>query len=300
MDSRQHRWTGGRRVRAAIGLLLAIAFCVQCHQLAVTDAPETTARIERAPSNVAYASIREPKLSGDHFEAMAQSNPMELLRTALDRYERSVHDYVCTFTKQELVNGRLTAEQVTHVKFRDEPFSVNMYWTKNADKAQRVIYVEGKWTDKNGQKLALVEPAGAIARLLVTHVMRPIDGAEAKATARRQIDQFGFENSLRLILKYCELAAPRKELNLKYVGQGSVSDRPTYVLERRLPYTGDDGRYPDRVLVIHLDKEYLYPTCCVAYADDEKQVLLGRYVLTDVKFNVGLTDKDFAPQETTK
>jgi len=300
MDSRQHRWTGAQKARVVTGLLLAIAFCVQCHQLAVNNDPQTSVRIEKAPSNVAYASIRQPQPTGDRYEAMAQSDPTELLRTALDRYERSVHDYVCTFTKQELVNGRLTAEQETRVKFREEPFSVNMYWTKNADKAQRAIYVEGKWTDKKGQKLAMVEPAGAIARLLVTHVMRPIDGPDAKASARRQIDQFGFANSLQLILKYCDLAAAKKELGLKYVGQGSVADRPTYVLERRLPYTGEGGCYPDRVLVVHLDKEYLFPTCCVAYADDEKQVLLGRYVLTDVTFNVGLTDKDFAEQEATK
>jgi len=29
---------------------------------------------------------------------------------------------------------------------------------QNADKARRVIYVDGKWTDKSGQKLAIVEP----------------------------------------------------------------------------------------------------------------------------------------------
>ena len=70
--------------------------------------------------------------------------------------------------------------------------------------------------------------------------------------------------------------------------------RPTYVFERRLPYTGDHGLYPDRLLVVHLDQECLLPTCCIAYADEAGTKLLGRYVITDVKFNVGLTDSDFA------
>ena len=72
-----------------------------------------------------------------------------------------------------------------------------------------------------------------IARVLVDDVMRPIDGPDAKKTARRRIDQFGFSNSLRLIVKYCDLSAEHNELNLKYVGDSVVGERPTYVIERR-------------------------------------------------------------------
>ena len=45
---------------------------------------------------------------------------------------------------------------------------------------------------------------------------------------------------------------------------------------------------------MHLDKGTLLPMCCISYADEARTKLLGRYVLTDVKFNVGLTDGDFA------
>ena len=51
---------------------------------------------------------------------------------------------------------------------------------------------------------------------------------------------------------------------------------------------------PDRLPSVHLDKENLLPMCCISYADEAKTKLLGRYVLTDVKFNVGLTEDDFA------
>jgi len=300
MDLMQERWTTGRRVRWVVGVLLAAGFLIECQRLTAEKPPGAEARPPAAGANVAYATVQPPAGAIDLAGGLAKRDPVAFLRSSLERYNRSVHDYTCTFTKQELVNGRLTPEQVMHVKVREKPFSVNMLWVKNADKARRAIYVEGKWTGANGEKLAVVEPAGAIAQLLVDDVMRPIDGPDARKAARRQIDQFGFANSLKLILRYCELAARRNELNIRYVGEGTHNGRPTYVLERWLPYVEEGGEYPDRVLVVHMDKEHLLPTCCISYADDAKTKLLGRYELTDVRFNVGLTDADFSRKGETR
>jgi len=65
------------------------------------------------------------------------------------------------------------------------------------------------------------------------------------------------------------------------------------VIERILPYTGEEGEYPDRLLVVHIDKQWLVPTACICYADLDRTELLGKYVYTDVQLNVGLTDADF-------
>lgn len=288
------RWTTTRRFRVGTGLLLAGAFCIQCQQL-VSDAPNRTTATSVPHSNVAYAAVRTPEPTGDPHVSQLQRDPLAFLRECLARYDRSVRDYECTFTKRELVGGALSAEQVTHVQFRQHPYSVDMTWVKNADKAHRALYVEGKWTGTNGERLAVVEPAGAIARLLVDTVKRPIDGPDARKAARRRIDEFGFRNTLQLILKYCDIAGPRGELGLKFVGESAVAGRPTYVIERHLPYTDEGGPYPDRVLVVHIDKEYLLPTSCTSYADDARTQLLGQYVLTDLRFNAGLTDADFEP-----
>lgn len=296
MNLTREHWTTARRMRVVVGLMLAVGFCLQCQHLVVKDAETAGVQVQAPKPHIAYATLKQPEALGDPYRVMAQSDPLGLLRTALDRYERSVHDYVCTFTKQELVGAQLTTEQVMRVEFREAPFSVDMLWVENADKAKRALYIEGKWTGKNGQRLAVVEPAGAIARLFVDSVKLPIDGAEAQKTARRRIDQFGFRNSLQLIIKFSEMAAERGELKLTYMGEGVVAERPTYVIERRLPYTGDDGLYPDRVLEVHLDQENLLPTCCVAYADEAKTKLLGRYLLTNTQFNVGLTDTDFSEE----
>jgi hypothetical protein len=297
MQLHQGPWTSGQRIRAAVGVLLLVGFCFQVQRLFDRNAEGPAAAAPEAlGGHVAFAKIEPPKIEpGDSYERMAQTDPLRLLRIALDKYDHSVRDYVVTFTKQELVGSRMTAEQETRVKFREEPFSVNMLWTRNADKVRRAIYVEDKWTGDHGEKLAIVEPAGAIARFFVDYVKRPIDGPDARKAARRRLDQFGFRNSLRLILKYCDKAAERGELGLAYLGSGEIDGRPTYVIERRLPYNGDETLYPDRVLVVHLDKELLLPTCCEAYADDAKTKMLGRYMLTDAEFNVGLTDADFKP-----
>lgn len=281
-----------RTVSVVVGTFL-VGFSVWSQQLSA-ETPAVETLVTRESPGAAQPAIRLEPPVDDSFAALAKSDPVGAFRAGLARYETRVHDYTCTFEKQERVGGRLTAQQVTQVRFREKPFSVNMLWTENEDKARRVIYVEGRWTSKHGEKLGVVEPAGSIARLFVNDVLRPIDGAEARAAARKSIDQFGFANTLRRILKFCDLGAKRKELDIRYVGEGTLAGRTTYMFERRLPYTDDDGRYPDQLLVVHIDKEYLLPTSCASYADEAQKELLGRYVLSDVRFNVGLTDSDFA------
>ena len=281
-----------RIVSVVVGTFL-VGFLVWSQQLSA-EAPAVETLVSRETPGVAHPAIKlEPTVDGS-FAASAKSDPVGAFRAGLARYEARVHDYTCTFEKQERVGGQLTAKQVTRIRFRDTPFSVNMLWIENEGKARRVIYVEGRWNGKHGERLAVVEPAGSIARVFVSDVLRPIDGDEARAASRKPIDQFGFANTLRRILKICDLGESRKELDIKYVGEGMLAGRPTYMFERRLPYTNEGGRYPDRLLIVHLDKEYLLPTSCSSYGDEAKSELLGRYVLSDVRFNVGLADNDFA------
>jgi len=229
-------------------------------------------------------------------EQLARTKPLDFLLRCRDRYARTVRDYSCTFIKQERIGNRITPEQVTRVKFREEPYSVNMVWTHNAADAAQVTYIEGRWRDGNGQDMAWCKPAGAIAKLFIKKILQPIHGKRAAKASRRTIDQFGFANTLNLIIYYSQKAAAEGTLDLRYVGLGAINGRPTYVFERRLPYTGEEEPYPDRLLVFHIDREWLLPTACFSYADDEGKVLLGKYLLTDPAFNNGFTDADFSPE----
>ena len=280
--------------------MLLAGLLIQCQQALYHQAQESSPVVIKGPVKASPSmALASPTPGGlrpiEPLEARAARDPIASFEEALDQYDRSVRDYTCTFTKQELVGGQLTAEQVIKVMFREKPFSVRFEWIKNADKCDRVLYVKDRWI-KDGQQMAVVEP-GPLARLFVRYLMQPIHGELARKTSRRTIDQFGLRNSLTLALKYCKLA---REMNVPfeftYEGKGEVDHRETLVFKRRLPYTGEDGFWPDRVLVIHVDKELLFPTLCLCYADDDQQVLLGKYMTTDIRPNVNLPDSTFTKE----
>ena len=235
--------------------------------------------------------------AADENEQLARTDPLRFLQHCLDYHRAHVRDYRCTFIKQESVQGTQLPEQVADVRFREEPFSVDMTFTKNVGSCKRALYVAGRWADAKGNELALAKPGGAILRTLVPQIKQPIHGHRAKQASRRAIDQFGFTESLKLILKYSRKAQAEGKLKLEYVGRGEIGGRPTYVFERHLPYTGDEADYPDRLLVFHLDGQYLVPTACYCYADDAEQALLGSYLYTDIQLNPGYTDDDFDPDK---
>lgn len=281
------------RIGAALTIAVALMGAEPVTKTPVEQASPTPDTVARPDASVALAiPLHERPLPAPSLEENAARNPLEFLEASLAAYEKNVRDYTCTFTKQELLEGGMSKEQVMKAMFREKPFSVRLEWVKNPDKAGRVLYVADRWSE-DGEPHAVVEPAGAIARFFVSYVTRPIHGAEAYKYSRRTIDQFGLKNSLFLTVKYARLAREKDQLKLEYIGKGQVDGRETLVFERRLPYSGSNCGWPDRVLVVNLDKEYRLPTRCEAYADDNKKCLLGRYQLTDIRLNPNLQDSVF-------
>lgn len=226
--------------------------------------------------------------------ALAERDPMDLVRRGIERYDREVRAYRCVFIKQELLPDGISEVQEIEVRYRESPRTVYMLWLKNADQARRALYADSpEYVDKNGQKVARVEPAGAIARLFVSDVKVLVDGAEAKKSSRRGIDEFGFRAAYDLLMKYNTLAAERGVLDLKYGGTGEIDGRPTFKLIRNLPYVGPAGAYPDARMVLHIDQEWLLPVAIYSYADAAERELLGSYVYTKVELNPPFTEADF-------
>ncbi len=167
------------RVRIVVGCALIGLFCWQFGREAesgTTPVHHATAVI--APAIALPTPLPKPTISNDD---LARTDPLGLLQLALQRYQKSVSDYQCTFTKQERIRGKLGQEQEIQVRFREMPFSVLMEWTRNAGDAKRVLYVQGQWRSGDGEDLAKIEPQSAIARLLVRSVSLPINGSTARA-----------------------------------------------------------------------------------------------------------------------
>lgn len=279
-------------LQPAVGLLLVCALFMQCHQTpeAMIEIP-VVGTPTAAPDLVGFAAGRDTSGYGE----LAQSDPIGFLQLCRERY--SFRDYTCTFTKQERIGDKLTKPQEIAVRFREKPYSVDMEWVKNAEQAERALYVQDAWKDRKGRQLAWFKPAGVLLKLVVPRIKQPIAGRQAKAASRRSLDQFGFSRTLDLIIKYVEKGRRNNELEIHYVGESHIKGRPTYVFERFLPYDGREERYPDGLLRYHIDQEWLIPSACFSYADREGKELLGSYVLTDAIFDVGLDDDDFDPDK---
>ncbi|TWT44537.1 hypothetical protein RAS1_09520 [Phycisphaerae bacterium RAS1] len=226
--------------------------------------------------------------------ATAALDPTELVRAGRERYEQQVRDYRCVLLKQEWIDGALTPLQTVEVRYRSTPRSVYMIWQQNADQVKRALFVDdGRNIDSDGNKLARVEPAGAIVRLFVADVMIPIRGERARRASRRTIDECGFLATFDILDRVNAAATQRNELDFRYEGASQIDGRETHVLVRYLPYQGEGGVYPDAKMVMHLDREWLLPVAIYSYSDHEGRNLLGSYLFTQVSLNAGLGDDAF-------
>jgi len=243
---------------------------------------------------VAYAQATPTPREPDSLLMLAQRDPLTLVRLGHERYEREVRDYRCVLVKQERIDGQLSPVQEIEVRFRKSPLTIYMLWRQNEGEARRALYKDDPaFVDAHGNKLARVEPAGAVVRLFVKDVLMPIHGARAQQASRRRIDECGFGSTFEIMEHFSELGRQNGVLDVRFGGLGQVDGRPTFVIVRHLPYTGGDGPYPDAKLVLHLDRESLLPVGVESYADAEGQRLLGRYAFTKVQLNPGLTEQEF-------
>jgi hypothetical protein len=235
-----------------------------------------------------------PILGHEALAALAKNDPWALTRLGYQRYEREIHDYTCVFLKQERIGSKLRDKEEIEVRFRDKPKSVYMIWRQNADQAKRALFEDTpEFVNDKGEKVARVEPAGALIRLLVSDILMPIHGKRARQSSRRFIDEFGFRSTFNLLDRFNQLGQERGVLDLRYEGEGEIDGRPTYKIVRYLPYDGPGGIWPEAKLVMHIDQEWLLPTAVYSYADRAGTILLGSYVHTQVKLNPGLTADSF-------
>lgn len=282
---------------AAIGICLAAALGIKCCPVAMVAPLDHVTSVPRSPTRGMAEDSHEltfPFAFGSDIslEGKANLDPLGFLSDAHQYYRISIRDYRCTFLKRERLGGSLRPPETTTVMFKESPYSVMMSWPKSPRPARRVLYVEGKWHDKEGRALAQVQPEPVLA-MLFPRMMRPIDDWIARTRSRRRIDQFGFGRTLERIIEYCEMAKIEGMLEFAYEGPSIVGNRRAMEFVRRLPYTGPDGKYPDRVLRLHLDQEWLLPIAVFTYADDDENRLLSSYVYEDIELNVGLSDADF-------
>jgi hypothetical protein len=260
-----------------------------------TGCHHARSKVPTPPVPPAEVAALRPLRSDDPLERLATEQPLGFLKTCRDHCAATVRDYTCQFHMRERIDDSkpgLGPPQQISIRFREQPYSVDMRWVQNAVHASRVNFVKGRWR-RGERELALIVPAGLLNLLAPAGVRLDVHAPELKQASSRSIDDFGFKRTLESIIARCEQAQSEPRFDLRAVGVGTFDGRECIVLERRLPYDGPGGLYPDRLFIMHIDREWLVPLSCDAFADDAGNTPIGIYETREVRLNVGLGDEDF-------
>ncbi|MEO1526803.1 MAG: DUF1571 domain-containing protein [Planctomycetota bacterium] len=253
---------------------------------------EPDARI--ATASVAPTPINNPKPLDD---ALVRAK-----KSLLD-CRTTVQDYTALLVKRERVDGVLGPHEYMSAKIRcrkvvngqlAQPLSVYLAFIKPAAvRGREVLYVEGQ----NNNKL-IAHEGGLKGRFLPT-VKLPPTGSLAMKGQRYPMTDIGIENMLVKLIQRGEQARALPDVQSE-LGTATINKRPCSVLTVTQP-----TKRPELLFYqakVYMDNELNIPIRYIAY-DWPKQPnapleVLEEYNYLNVKLNVGLTDKDFDPNNS--
>ena len=193
-------------------------------------------------------------------EPLPASGPVEFLEKCLERYDRQdIRGYRLIMQEQERIDGRLHPPETIEVFFHAHPFSVFMHWLKGSRQAENLLYVQGE----NDGKM-LVHPKGLLGLLDKVVALDP-NGAEARASGRFSITDFGFRNTLQRTLRHWKADEDAGKLQAEYLGVCKIpelDDRPCYTLRRHVQ-PADEGVTEETLYMIRNLGSRSGPSCAV-------------------------------------
>jgi len=248
-----------------------------------------------------YLGTRPPREDAKampvHVEVVAQTasltkpaepykeDPLGYLESCLERCEKEVQGYICTFRKQERVQGRLLKAEKIVAHCREKPFSVHMDWLEGEGKAKKVLYVEGE----NDGKM-LVRAKGPIAGLIV--LTKDPEGPETKAAGRFPVTRFGMIHGLRSVVESMQAAKGRGTLHVRYEGKVKLAEAGDRELHQfvRTPYE------PPEVDGIHHLTVFIDPVTGLQVGSIVKNAageLIAEYFFSEIQLNPRFSAEQF-------
>ncbi|HUY90639.1 MAG TPA: DUF1571 domain-containing protein [Pirellulales bacterium] len=274
------------RAACDAGWLCALALVVGCGPGTQTPrpaaAPTKTTQVKGATAAQRQATAPDPVQPLDQ--------ALTLARRSLETLDE-VEDYVCEFVKRERVDGELLDEERLEMKLRHKPFSVYMRFLEPKALAdQEAIYVEGR----NDGKL-LAHTNGLKGQLFGTLELHP-DGFLAMRDNRYPITNAGMKNLVTLLLQLGERRDLLKDCRVEFNDDGEIDGRDCLLIEISNPRPV--GEFHLAKAKIWLDRERNVPLGFESWewpADGGEPVLAESYRYEKLKFDQGLTDRDFDP-----
>lgn len=205
---------------------------------------------------------------------------------------RAIKDYTGTMIKRERIDGVLGEPQYLFVKIRQQPFSVYTYFLKpNEYKGREAIYVAGQ---NDGKLIAHEAPNTLIYRTVGTVRLDP-KGVIAMRGQRYPITNSGVLYLAEELIRNGEHDIQYGECEVKLTPGVKINGRSTLLIQVVHPIPRKTFRC--HMSKIYIDDEYQLPVRYESY-DWPKQAgqpapLIEEYTYVNLKFNVGLTDKDF-------
>lgn len=257
-----------------------------------------------ASSTIAACEPAKPKDAKPN-DAKAKDAPhpldpaLELAREGLDHIRKNVRDYQCTIIKRERVNGELGEYQYMFAKVRQSrevngklevPFSVYLKFVKpKAVEGREVIWIH----NKNDGRFVVHE--GGLLNL--KRLWLDPNGYLAMMGQRYPISEIGIENLIKQLLVKGERDRAYGEVEVKFFDGAKVNDRVCRMLQVVHPVKRPHFEFYKAQ--IFFDQELKVPLRYASWGWPEKPgeepPLDEEYTYTDLKVNVGLTDKDFDP-----
>jgi hypothetical protein len=251
--------------------------------LLLQDRPLSSAAGYNSIESQAVAVI--PKRVDSKNQELLHYHPLLFLEMSLERYNREVTGYTTRFVKQERIGGQLNPPESLDVWFREQPFSVCMYWLDGPHEGQKAVYVAG---ENNGKLLA--RGAGALKYFGI--FTKDIDDAEAKRNGRYTIDQFGIYLGTQRTVASMRKAQERGTLHLTYEGVYAVpqlGNRECYKFVRT-PYDPLEEEGVNE-LTLFLDCENWLQVGSVL--KDSQGQLIAEYYFRDLKLNPQFKKEQF-------
>jgi hypothetical protein len=280
-----------------VAYLLSIAGCgapppstpAKAATTASQPAAETTSSAVTEQTVAPKARVKEGKTDQVKKPLNDLESALALARHSLKTLEK-IKDYTGEFSKRERVGDELLAEERNFMKVRHQPFSVYLRVIEPTSSAgQEAIYVEGK-NDGN-----LIAHTVGFGSSVIGRLSLDPHGFLATRGNRYTIKDVGLKN---LVHKLLDLGS-RKEL----FRESTVKIEPTKFAERpckqvEISSPKAIGDFTLAIARIVLDDEWDVPVHFESHewpAGGGKSVLSETYSYYDLKLDVGLTDRDFDP-----
>jgi outer membrane lipoprotein-sorting protein len=208
-------------------------------------------------------------------------DPGQIISDAIRSYDQ-VMDYTCLFYKKELVKDKYVEQKNIVVKHR-KPFSFYLKWTEGDQKGTEVIYVHGRNNNK------LTAHAGGLLKWLTLNL--DPGGSVAMKNNRHTVLDAHIGKIIDICDKNYKLGRHLGVGSFERCGEKMIGGRAAICIKATFP---DDRRFYGGINYIYVDEEYKFPVAVEIYGWNNE--LLEKYEYTRIKFNVGLTDKDFDPK----